>query len=135
MVHAPSGARRESRRASNARYSKTQPSAAASLQSVEHGLFDDPPVAQMLDDYPLQQRRCNPAVPDAIRIHHDDRPAAADAKAWRLTPLHPGRPEQQSFPLKQRRQQRVELSPAMVGRTKPADTDKHVSGVGIHKRR
>ena len=79
----------------------------SSLEPVENRLLDDSTVAQMLDDDALQEIGSNASVPDPLRIHGDDRSARADAEAWRLAALHPARAEEQPFPLKQLREERI----------------------------
>jgi hypothetical protein len=42
---------------------------------------------QMLDHDSLEQVRRHTAIPDSIRVHHDDRSIATDAEARRLPAL------------------------------------------------
>jgi hypothetical protein len=68
---------------------------------MKYSLFDDSPVAKMLHDDPFEQRRSDRRVPHALRIHDDDWPIAAHAKARRLPAFHPIRPKEESFALKE----------------------------------
>jgi hypothetical protein len=100
---------------------------------MKHRLFDDPAVSKMLDNDALQKGRRHSMVPDALRVHHQHRAAGADPEARRLTAFHPVRPEQESFTLKQRRQQTIQLGAAPVGRTEAAHADEYVMAVGVHR--
>jgi len=100
---------------------------------MEHRIFDHAAVAQMLDDDPLEQFGRDPGIPHPFRVYHDDRAAGADTETGRLTPLHPSRPEEQSFALQQRRQQPIERPPVVVGRAVPARAHEHVPRVRLHQ--
>jgi hypothetical protein len=102
------------------------------LQPVKDRLFHHAAVAQVLEDDPLQQGRRDSAIPNAIRVHDDDRTARAHSQTRSLTPLNPVRTKQETLALQERRQQRIKFSPAAVRRAKTADADDHVAGIGIH---
>lgn len=68
---------------------------------MEDRLLDDPPIAEMLDDDAFEQLRRHAGVPDAVRIHDDDRAAAANTKAGRFAAFHACGTEQQGFTLEQ----------------------------------
>ena len=106
-----------------------------SCQSVEHGLLDDSAVHEMLDDDSLEQRRCDAGIPDSIRVHDDDRPAAADAEARRLAALHAVGSEEKAMALEESWQQPIELTAPAIRRAEAADTYENVSGVRIHSRK
>ena len=91
-------------------------------------------VFEVLDDDSLEQRGCNLGVPDALRIHHDDRSVAAHAKARGLTALSTPRAKEQILALEQVGQQRVELASAAVGRAEIARAHEHVMRVPLHFR-
>ena len=78
-------------------------------------LIDHSAVYQVLDDDSLEERWCDTRVPDAIWVDDDDRSTRADAKAGRLSALDSIRPEQQAVALEQRREQLIQLPPAMIG--------------------
>jgi hypothetical protein len=61
----------------------------------------DPATLEMLHDYPLEELRCHPAIPDAGRVHDNDRASSTNTETRRLTPLDPRRTKQQSLALKQ----------------------------------
>ena len=96
--------------------------------------LDDSAVYQMLGDDPFEQRRRDPPIPDPIRIHDDDRTTGAHTEARRFTALHSIRTEEESVPLKQRRQHLIELSTPAIRRTESADAYEHVSGIRVHSR-
>ena len=78
-------------------------------------LINGLPMLEVLDDDSLQQRGRDLGVPDALRIHDDDRSVAAHAKARSLTPLHALGPKEQILALEQLGQQRVELASVTTG--------------------
>lgn len=82
---------------------------------MEHRLIDHPPVAQMLDDDPLEQRRRHFLVPHAFRVHDDDRTSRTHAEAGRFAAFDPLRSEQQAFPLQQGRQQAIQFEATLIG--------------------
>ena len=104
-------------------------------QSKEHRLVHDPSVPQVLNDDPLEQRRRHVAVPNPFRVHDDDGSPSTHTEARRLTALDSPRPEQQSFPLKERREQTIQLTTPLIGRTVPAHTHEDVARICIHQRR
>ena len=66
---------------------------------MNYGFLDDPALAEMLDDDPLEQRRADVAVPHTFGINNDNGPAPAHAKAWRFAALDARGAEEQSFTL------------------------------------
>jgi hypothetical protein len=56
---------------------------------------------EVLDDDSLQQRRRYIRVPNAFRIHDNNRSVAAHAEARRLASFHARRTEEQIFPLQE----------------------------------
>lgn len=103
-------------------------------QLVKYRLLHHPTVTQVLDDDPLKQRRRHAGVPDAFRIHHDDRPSGANAETWRLAALYAARTEEQSFTLQQACELRVKRATAPIGRAEAAHAHEHVARVGLHER-
>lgn len=101
---------------------------------MNHRLIDDSPVPKVLDDNSLQHLRSDVAVPHPFRVHDDNRPAAADAEAWRLAALDAARAEKQSFPLEEHGKERVESATRAIGRAEAARADQHVSRVRLHWR-
>lgn len=101
---------------------------------MNDGLFDGLAVPQMLDNYPLEERRSYVSVPDPFRVHDHDRPAAAHAKAWGFPALHAGGAEEQAFALQQRREQRVECATAAIRGAEAARAYQHMSRVWLHGR-
>src|SRR5687768_13871948 len=99
---------------------------------MNHGFVDDSTVTEVLDDDALQQLRSHVSVPHAFRVHDGNRPATADAEAWRLAPLDAVRPEEQSFSLEQDGQERVEHTTRPIGRAEASRTHEHVSRVRLH---
>ncbi len=97
------------------------------MQPMKHCLLDDLPVTQVLDDDPLQQRRRHPGIPDPLRVHDNDRTATANTQTWRLAALDPRRTEEQAFPLQQRRQEIVQITPPAVGRAEAAHAHEDVA--------
>ena len=97
-------------------------------------LVDNPTVAQMLDNYPLEERGSYVPIPDPFRVHDHDRPAAAHAKAWGFPPLHAGGAEEQAFALEQHREQRIERAAAAIGGAEAARAYQDVSRVWLHGR-
>lgn len=106
-------------------------SVARRFHTVKHGILDDAPVLQVLDDDALEERGGHVRVPDAFGVHHDDRTTRADAEARGLATLDPRGPEQETLSLQQLRQFRVDRAAFSVRRTKPARAHEHVAGVGI----
>ena len=84
------------------------------FQPMKHRLLHHAPVAQVLDDDALEERRGDARVPDAFRVHDDDRAAGADAEARGLAALHAARAEQQPLPLEEAGEGRVERAPFAV---------------------
>jgi len=82
---------------------------------MKDGVLDDPTVAKVLDDDPLEERRGHRSVPDPVRVYDDDRTTGADAEARGLSALDALRPEEEAFALQQARQQVVELAAPAVG--------------------
>jgi len=82
---------------------------------MKHGLLDRPTSFEVLHDNPLEQLGRHPGIPHAFGIHHDHRPAGANAEAWCLATLHTRRTEQQVLPLEQARQQRIETASSPIG--------------------
>ena len=72
-------------------------------------LFDDFPALEMLFHDALEQIRSHSRIPDALRVHHDDRTVLADAKAGRLSTLDPRRTEEEPFPLEEAGEKRIQL--------------------------
>ena len=68
---------------------------------VKHRLLDDSPMLQVLDHDGVEKLRRNPRVPHTLRIHDNDGSSCTYAEAWRLTPLDPLWPEEESLALKQ----------------------------------
>ena len=101
---------------------------------MDDRLVDDSPVPEVLDDNSLQHLRRHVAVPDSFRIHDDNRPAAADAEAWRLAALDAAGAEEQSFTLEEHGKERVECATCAIGRAESARADQHVSRVRLHWR-
>ena len=99
---------------------------------MDDGLFDNPPLPQMLDHDPFKESGCDLAVPYAVRVHDDDGPAAAHAEARRFTALDAAGAEQQSFTLEECWQQRVQRATATIGRAKAARTHQQVSRIRLH---
>ena len=97
-------------------------------------LLHDAPIAQVLDDDALEQRRGHAGVPDALRVHDDDRTAGAHAETGRLATLHATRTEEQPFALEQARERRVERAALAVRRAEAADADEHVARIRLHDR-
>ena len=56
---------------------------------------------EVLNDDSLEQRGCNLRIPDAFRIHDDDRPVAAHAETRSLAAFHAPWAEEQIFPLQE----------------------------------
>jgi hypothetical protein len=75
---------------------------------MKHSLVHDATISQMLDDDALEQSRSDPGIPDALRVHDDDRTAGAYTETGGLAALHSPRAEEQSLALEQTRQQGVE---------------------------
>lgn len=106
-------------------------SVASLFHPMKHGILDDAPVLQVLDDDALEERGGHVCVPDAFGVHHHDRTTRADAEAWRFATLDPRGPEQETFSLQQLRQFGIDRAAFSIRRTKPARADEHVAGVGI----
>jgi hypothetical protein len=101
---------------------------------VKYGLIHDPSIPQMLHDDALEQRRCHAAIPHTVGIDNYDWSAAANAEAWRLSSLDAAGPEEEALTLKQRRQQLIQLAPAMVRRTESANAYEHMARIRLHGR-
>jgi hypothetical protein len=99
---------------------------------MDYSFVDDPPIAQVLYDDALQQRRSDSTVPHPLRIHDHNRPTAADAEAGSFAALDTVGAKEQSFPLEQQREQRVQRATAAVGRAKTTCAHQHVSRIGLH---
>ena len=104
------------------------------LETVEDSLINRMSVLQMLYYNALQQVRRHAGIPDAFRIHDDDRSAGAHAEAGRLAALHPTRTEKQTFALEQPREGGVERAALAVRRAEPADAHEHVACIRLHDR-
>ena len=70
---------------------------------MNHGLVDDSPVTEMLHHDSFKETGSHLTIPDPLRIHDHNRPAAANAEAWRLAALDAAGAEEQSFTLEQHR--------------------------------
>lgn len=106
----------------------------AMLEPMKNGLLNRLPTLEVLDDDSLEQRGCDLRIPNAIRIHDDDRPIAAHSEARRLSALHSARAEEQVLSLQELGEQRVELASATVGRTEIARTHEYVTRILLHLR-
>jgi hypothetical protein len=95
-------------------------------------LVHDPPVAEVLDDDPLEEGWRNACVPDAFRVDHHDRPASAYAEARRLTALHTSRSEEQILAFEQPGEQTVERASSAIRRTESTSADEHVATIRFH---
>ncbi len=104
------------------------------LEPVKNGLLNWLPILEVLDDDSLEQRGCDLRIPNAIRIHDDDRPIAAHSEARRLSALHTSRAEEQILSLQEIGEQRVELASATVGRAEIARAHQHVTRILLHLR-
>ena len=71
---------------------------------MKDSFFNNPPIAQVLDDNSLEKLRRDTIVPDPLGIHRYDWTLFTHPEARGLASLHPCRPEQQIFPLEQCRQ-------------------------------
>jgi hypothetical protein len=101
---------------------------------VKDRFFDRFSVLKVLDDDSLEQRRGDLRVPDAFRIHYDDRAVATHPKARSFTALNALGAKKQILALKQIGEQRVELSPVAIGRAEVAGAYEHVMRVRLHLR-
>jgi hypothetical protein len=97
------------------------------MQPMKHCLLDDLPVTEVLDDDPLQQRRRHPGIPDPLRVNDNDRTASANTQTWRLAALDSSRTEEQAFPLQQRWQEIVQITPPTIRRAEAADAHEDVA--------
>src|SRR6266436_4043485 len=97
-------------------------------------LFDRVSVLEVLDDDSLEQRRRDLGVPDAFRIHDDDRSVATHPKTRSFTALDALGAKKQVLALEQIAEQRVELSSATIGRAEVAGAYEHVMRVRLHLR-
>jgi hypothetical protein len=104
------------------------------LETVKNRVINWPSTLEVLYDDSLQQRRCDLRIPNAIRIHDDDRPIAADSEARSLSALHTPRAEEQILPLQELREERIELAAATVGRAEIARAHQHVTRILLHLR-
>jgi hypothetical protein len=84
-------------------------------QAIEDGLVNDLTVPQVLDHDPFEERRCHPAIPNALWIDHYDRTTGAHAEAWSLATLNALGAEQESLPLQKLCQERVQFPAATLG--------------------
>lgn len=66
-------------------------------------------ISEMLDHDSFEERRSHPVIPDAFRVHDDDRSAAADAEARSLSTLHSVGAEEETLTLQEVREEGVEL--------------------------
>jgi hypothetical protein len=82
---------------------------------MNYGFIDDMSLPEVLHDDALQQLRSHASVPHALRVHDDDRPAAAHAEAWRLAALDAVGSEEQSFTLEQHGKERIERTTRALG--------------------
>jgi hypothetical protein len=82
---------------------------------MNYGFIDDMSIAQVLHHDALQQLRSHTSVPHALRIHDDNRPAAAHAEAWCLAALDAMGSEEQSFTLEEHGQERIERTTRALG--------------------
>jgi hypothetical protein len=101
---------------------------------VKDRFFDWFSVLEVFDDDSLEERRRDLGIPDPFRIYDDDRSVATHAKARSFTALDAPGAKKQIFALKQVGEQRVELSPAAVGRAEVAGAYEHVMRVRLHLR-
>jgi len=89
---------------------------------------------EMLDHDSLEQLRGHPRIPDALRIHDDDRPVAADAEARCLAALHSLRSEEEILALQELREQRIDLPSAAARRAEVAGAYEYVARIRFHRR-
>src|SRR5207237_7972334 len=82
-------------------------------------------VLEMLDHDSLEQLRGHARIPDALRVHDDDRPVAADAEAGCLAALHSLRSEEESLALQELCETRIELPSAAAARPDVAGASAH----------
>src|SRR5512140_1977936 len=98
-------------------------------QAMEDRLLDRTAVTQVLHHDAREEFGRDTAVPDALGVDRNDRPAGADAKTGRLAALDPSWTKQQFLTLQQRGQPGIERTPATARRAVPARADEHVPGV------
>src|SRR5688572_16759747 len=103
-------------------------------ETMEYGLLDGPSTLQVLRHDPFEKLRSDVAVPDAFRIHDDDRTTPAHAEAGRFATLHASRTEEQSFALEKAGQLRIQRATAAIGRTEPSRAHQHVPAVRFEER-
>ena len=104
------------------------------LEPVKNRLINGLPMLEVLDDDSLQQRGRDLRVPNALRIHDDNRSVAAHAEARCLAPFHAPRAEEQILPLQKLGEKRIELTSARVGRAEIARAYEDMSRVRLHLR-
>lgn len=81
---------------------------------MKRGFLHNPAGAEVLDDNALEQRWGDSAIPDAIRIHDDDRATTAHAETRCFTTLYAIRAEEKALSLQQRREETVKLSTTLI---------------------
>src|SRR5436190_4240922 len=86
----------------------------------------------MLDDDAFEKLRGHAAIPDTLRIHHDDRATGAHAEARRLAAFHAMRPEQKALALQKPGEGSIERAPLAVRRAEAADAHEDVARVRLH---
>jgi len=64
------------------------------VEPMKHRALNNATFLQVLHDYSLEKLRGYAVIPDAIRVHDDDRPSGAHAEARRLPAFHPRWAEQ-----------------------------------------
>jgi hypothetical protein len=72
------------------------------------------PVAQVLDDNPLKQLRCDTIVPDPLRIDGHNWTLFTHPKARCLASFHTCRPKQEILSLEQRRKLGIQPATASI---------------------
>jgi hypothetical protein len=100
---------------------------------MEDCFLHDVTTLEVLHYYPLEKLGSHAGVPHTFGIDNDYRPTLAHSKAWSLAALYPIRSEQQSFALKQRRQQRIQRAAAPFRRAIPTGADDDVAGIRFHR--
>ena len=101
---------------------------------MKYGFVHHPTIAQMLDNYSLEQLGRDAGVPNTFRVNDDDRSANADTEARCFASLHTRGPEEEILPLEQPREQAVKCSTATIGRAESASAHEHVAAIGLHLR-
>ena len=87
----------------------------SSLHFVKNRLLDDSSQLEVFHHDSLENLGAHPRVPDAFRIHDNDRTSSTYAKAGRFASLHSRRTEQKTLALEQRREERIERAAPSVG--------------------